>query len=46
MQRGSEFLHRAWAVVTHLVNDVEPDRICTIAPIGATGERVRPFSLS
>lgn len=38
-----EALHRTWSVVTHLVDDVEPDRISTVAPISATGSRVRPF---
>jgi len=39
-------LHRTWSYVTHLLDDVEPDRISTIAPIGADGTRVKPFSLS
>lgn len=37
-------LQRTWLVVKHLVDDVEPDRISTIAPIAADGSRVRPFS--
>jgi hypothetical protein len=43
-RRGRDILHRTWSVFTHLVDDVEPDRISTIAPIAATGTRVRPFS--
>jgi hypothetical protein len=46
LHRGRNFLHRTWSVVTHLVDDVEPDRISTIAPMAATGNRVRPFSQS
>ncbi len=41
---GRAMLHLTWAVVSHLFDDVEPDRISTIAPIAATGDRVRPFS--
>ncbi len=37
-------LQRTWSVVKHLVDDVEPDRLSTIAPIAADGTRVRPFS--
>ena len=37
-------LRRTWTVVKHLLDDVEPDRISTIAPIAADGTRVRPFS--
>ncbi|MEZ5184951.1 MAG: hypothetical protein R2720_04330 [Candidatus Nanopelagicales bacterium] len=44
LRRGRKVLHRTWSVVTHLVDDVEPDRISTIAPIAADGSRVRPFS--
>jgi hypothetical protein len=44
LRRSRAMLHRTWAVVSHLVDDVEPDRISTIAPIAATGNRVRPFS--
>jgi hypothetical protein len=44
LRKGRDVLHRTWSVVTHLVDDVEPDRISTIAPVGATGNRVRPFS--
>ena len=44
LRRTKDVLHRTWTVVTHLVDDVEPDRISTIAPIAATGNRVRPFS--
>jgi len=43
-RRGRKVLHRTWSVFSHLVDDVEPDRISTIAPISATGTRVRPFS--
>ena len=38
-----EALRRSWLVVSHLVDDVEPDRISTVAPMSATGSRVRPF---
>ena len=44
LRRGQKVLHRTWSVVTHLVDDVEPDRISTIAPMAADGTRVRPFS--
>ncbi|MCB0901888.1 MAG: hypothetical protein KDB83_07180 [Actinobacteria bacterium] len=43
-RRGRKVLHRTWSVVSHLVDDIEPDRISTIAPIAADGTRVRPFS--
>ena len=46
LRRGRHALRRTWSVVTHLVDDVEPDRISTIAPVGANGTRVRPFSQS
>lgn len=39
----SRILHHTWTVVSHLLDDVEPDRISTIAPIAADGTRVRPF---
>ncbi len=38
------FLHRTWSVVSHLVDDIEPDRISTLAPMGADGLRAKPFS--
>ena len=44
LRRSRALLHRTWMVVSHLVDDVEPDRISTIAPMAATGNRVRPFS--
>ena len=44
IRRGRKMLHRTLSVVAHLVDDVEPDRISTIAPISATGTRVKPFS--
>lgn len=44
LRQGRKVLHRALSVVTHLVDDVEPDRISTIAPMAADGTRVRPFS--
>jgi transcription elongation GreA/GreB family factor len=44
LRRGRKVLHRTWTVVTHLVDDIEPDRISTIAPIAADGSRVKPFS--
>jgi len=44
LRQTKDVLHRTWTVVTHLVDDVEPDRISTIAPIAADGMRVRPFS--
>lgn len=37
-------LQKTWTVVKHLMDDVEPDRISTIAPIAADGSRVKPFS--
>ncbi len=40
---GSKTLHKTWSVVRHLVDDVEPDRISTIAPIRADGTRAKPF---
>lgn len=43
-RRGRNVLHRTLSVVAHLVDDVEPDRISTIAPMSATGHRVKPFS--
>jgi hypothetical protein len=43
-RKERRILHRTWSVVRHLVDDVEPDRLSTIAPIGADGVRVRPFS--
>lgn len=43
-RRGRKALHRTLSMVAHLVDDVEPDRISTIAPISATGTRVKPFS--
>lgn len=46
LRGGRNVLHRTWSVVTHLVDDVEPDRISTIAPVGADGARVQPFSQS
>ena len=39
-------MHRTWTVVTHFVDDVEPDRISTIAPLRADGTRAKPFSQS
>lgn len=42
--RGHEVLNKTWSVVKHLVDDVEPDRISTIAPIQADGNRAKPFS--
>lgn len=44
--REPSILTRTWSVVTHLVDDVEPDRISTIAPMAANGTRVKPFSQS
>ncbi|MCU0298597.1 MAG: hypothetical protein MUF33_08775 [Candidatus Nanopelagicales bacterium] len=44
VRRGRGVLQRTWRVVTHLVDDVEPDRISTIAPVAADGTRVKPFS--
>lgn len=44
LHRGLISLHRTWAVVTHLVDDVEPDRFSSVAPFAASGGRVRPFS--
>jgi hypothetical protein len=44
--RGRNILDRTWSVVTHLVDDVEPDSISTIAPMSANGTRVKPFSQS
>ena len=44
LHRGLNALHRTWAVVTHFVDDVEPDRFSSVAPIGADGTRVKPFS--
>ncbi len=46
LHRGRNVLSRTWSVVTHLVDDVEPDRISTIAPMAANGTRIRPFSQS
>jgi hypothetical protein len=46
LHRGLSTLHRTWSVVTHFVDDVEPDRLSTVAPIGADGTRVKPFSQS
>ena len=40
----SRLLNQTWSVVSHLLDDVEPDRISTIAPVGADGVRVRPYS--
>lgn len=40
----SGILHHTWSVVSHLLDDVEPDRISTIAPVGADGVRVQPYS--
>jgi hypothetical protein len=37
-------LHRTWSVVTHLVDDMEPNRMSSVAPIGADGARVKIFS--
>ncbi len=44
--KGKTILHKTWSVVTHLVDDVEPDRLSTVAPIGADGTRAKPFSQS
>ncbi|MEI2643194.1 MAG: hypothetical protein V9G10_12945 [Candidatus Nanopelagicales bacterium] len=44
MKLERNVLQRTWSVVKHLVDDVEPDRLSTIAPIAADGTRVRPFS--
>lgn len=44
LHRGQRVLHRTWSVVTHLVDDVEPDPVSTVAPVGADGTRVKPFS--
>ncbi len=44
LRPGRKVLHRTWTFVAHLVDDVEPDRISTIAPIAADGTRVKPFS--
>lgn len=41
--RGHKVLHKTWSVVRHLMDDVEPDRISTIAPVGADGNRAKPF---
>jgi hypothetical protein len=45
-QRGRNILHRTWSVVTHFVDDVEPDRLSTVAPVGADGTRAKPFCQS
>lgn len=37
-------IQKTLTVVKHLMDDVEPDRISTIAPIAADGSRVKPFS--
>jgi hypothetical protein len=44
--RARNFLHRTWSVVSHLVDDVEPDRLSTVAPMRADGTRAKPFSQS
>lgn len=44
LHRGRSILHRTWSVVTHLVDDVEPDRFSSVAPLGADGVRAKPFS--
>jgi hypothetical protein len=46
LRRGHKALHKTWSVVTHLLDDVEPDRISTIAPVRADGTRAKPFSQS
>lgn len=42
--KESTVLQKTWTVVKRLMDDVEPDRISTIAPIAADGSRVKPFS--
>lgn len=44
--RGTNIIHRTWSMVTHLVDDIEPDRLSTVAPVGADGVRAKPFSQS
>ncbi len=44
VHKNRDMLHRTLSVLTHLVDDVEPDRISTIAPVAANGSRVKPFS--
>jgi hypothetical protein len=44
LPRGRQILHRTMTVVAHLVDDVEPDRLSSVAPMGADGLRVKPFS--
>ncbi len=42
--RGQKIVNRTWSVVAHLVDDVEPDRLSTVAPMGADGTRAKIFS--
>lgn len=42
--KESKVVQKTLTVVKHLMDDIEPDRISTIAPIAADGSRVKPFS--